>query len=250
MNWPKGVESVIATTIGAAKSIGALLRRFVLRGVRRNVLVLGDSHVRVFEHAIFFLAFPDTRLEVVHSKGGSAIGILNPRSTSGARRMFADALDGGDWDLVMIGLGEVDTAYALWRQAEYHGVPVVKMFERSIAAYLQYLEELRSRYPLVVIGATYPTLGEIPETTDPVLAQRKLVHASQRQRTELALEFNRRIGAWCAEHGVPHLDTATEALGPDGLVRETWKVRRRLDHHYAKGPYARWMVRVLRPILR
>jgi hypothetical protein len=243
--------AAIGSKVWSEAQDGALRLVGGLRGNRRrrSVLVIGDSHVRVFESPRFPLALPGTRFEVVHAKGGSAIGILNPRSTSGARALFDAALARGGWDAVVVCLGEVDTAYTLWRQAEFHRVPVTRMFERSITAYLTFLDGIRAHHRLVVLAAPYPTLGDIAETADPVLAMRALVTVGQRERTDLALEFNRRVGVWCAAQGVPLLDTAEAALGADRLVRADWTVRRRPDHHYARAPFARWLVRALPPVL-
>jgi hypothetical protein len=207
------------------------------------VLVLGDSHVRVFEHWLFLAAMPRTRFEIVYVRGGTAIGILNPKSETGARLRFLDALARGPWDHVIVDLGEVDTASTLWRMAQKGVHPLDRLLDRSVTNYLDFLAEVLATQNLIVLAATLPTLDDAGGIDDPeVFQQRSHVDATQRQRTDLTMEFNRRIAAWCAANGVPHLDTAPDALGPDGLVRPEWTVRDKRDHHYARRPFARWLV--------
>lgn len=246
----RAIVNLVVGKIKALPRAGFMrLRGFADRHARRVVLVIGDSHTRVFEHWLFLVVFPRTRFEIAYVKGGSAIGILNYNSQSGARASFDAALSREPWDHVLVCLGEVDAAYTLWRLAEYHAIPVDGLFERAVTSYMKFLDRIRARFSMAVIAAPYPTVDHIHGSVDEVLAMRAHVHATQRQRTDLTLEFNRRIGEWCTEHGIAQLDTAAEALGPDRFVKESWKVRGRLDHHYVRGRFARWMVRTLRPVL-
>ena len=226
------------------------MRAFADRRARRHVLVLGDSHVRVFEHWQFLAAMPRTRFEIVYVPGATAIGLDNPNSRTRARDRFREALARGPWDRVLIDLGEVDTAAAIWRHHQQSGRRVDRLLDRAVETYTAFLADLCAQHRPIVLAATLPTLGEVLETDPEDLRERLLVAASQRERTDLAIEFNRRIALWCAEHGVPHLDSGEAALGPDRLVRDAWKVRHRRDHHYAQFPFARWLVRALRPLLK
>lgn len=246
----RSVEDVVGKWVRRTARGGfGLVRRFADRHARRRVLVLGDSHVRVFEHWSFLLAMPRTRFDIVYIRGGTAIGILRRDSLTGARKQFDEALAGGEWDRVVVCLGEVDAGFTLWRLAEVRKEDVSRQLDRSVANYLAFLAEVRAGHEPIVLAASLPTLAEATGTDDEVMNLRSLIGATQRQRTDLTLEFNRRIAAWCAEHGVPHLDSTPDALGPDGLVDPRWKVRHRPDHHYARLPFARWLIRALRPHL-
>lgn len=246
----KSVEYVVRKWVKrAADAWFGLLRKLARRHSRRRLLVLGDSHVRVFEHWLFLLALPRTHFVVIHIRGGTAIGIANLGSVSGARERFEEALAAGPWDGVLVCLGEVDTAFTLWERSRTTGRPVPILTDRALTNYLNFLETVRRDHDLIVLAATLPTLTDLGDTDDEDLKLRARVPVDQRARTDLTLEFNRRVAAWCAEHGVPHLDSTPDALGPNGLVDPRWTVRHRPDHHYARLPFARWLIRALRPHL-
>lgn len=228
------------------KRLVGALRAWLHARANRRVLVLGDSHVRVFEHWLFLVGLPRTAFEVVYVPGGTATGMGNRRSVSGAYRRFADRLASGARDLVLLNLGEVDTAYTIWRRADRDGTAVDKMFDGAVRNYIRFIEEVAATHPLVVLSAPLPTLADQAINPDPEVKMRQEVSAPQRERTRLALRFNARIAEFCAEKGIPYLSADAVALGPDGVVRRTWCRRDRPDHHYARLPYAWWLLRALR----
>src|SRR5690606_18106421 len=71
------------------------LRQWLAPSAWRRVLVIGDSHVRVFEHWWFRWAMPLVRFDVVYVPGGTATGLPHPRSATRARTRFDDALARG-----------------------------------------------------------------------------------------------------------------------------------------------------------
>jgi hypothetical protein len=222
------------------------LRSFADRRARRHILVLGDSHVRIFEHWLFLLRMPRTRFEIVHVPGGSVIGILNSKSISGARQRFDAALGAGRFDRVIVGLGEVDIGFALWGYVKYRRLTREEALDLAVGRYLSFLEVVAASHRLVVLGACLPTVDRYLDIDDPLHRQRSAVTADRRERTEVTRIFNDRIAAWCRERGIVHLDSAEAALGPDGLVRPDWIHRDRIDNHYVRGPFARWLVGAMR----
>lgn len=211
-----------------------------------RVLVLGDSHVRVFEHWLFLLGLPRTAFEVLYVAGGTASGVRNLKSITGAYRRFRDGLERGAHDLVLVNLGEVDTAYTIWRRADRDGTPVDAMLEAAVRNYCAFIDEVAAGHRVAVLSAPLPTLADQAINPDPDVKMRQEVTASQRDRTRLALRFNARIETFCAERGLPYLSSDAAALGPDGLVRRSWCRRGRPDHHYARLPYAWWLLMALR----
>lgn len=76
-----------------------------------TVYCLGDSHIRVFNHPLFKLAFPHLYFEIVAVDGTTASGLQNPHSKTQARTIFYSVLEKLDKPgKVIFNLGEVDCA--------------------------------------------------------------------------------------------------------------------------------------------
>ena len=229
-----------------------LLRAWQARRERRatfSALVLGDSHVRVFEHWWFLWALPRVRWDIVYVAGGTAAGLANRHSVTGARARFLHALQDTPHDAVIVNLGEVDTGYNIWARAARDGVEPRQMMEQAAQRYTAFLDEIAPQHRLIVLGAPLPTLPDAFEPRDDVGAMRQQLPHSLRERTRLTLAFNDLMAAACAARGIVHLDDRAASLGPDGCVRPSWQRRDRADHHYDRARYARWLARALRPHL-
>lgn len=219
-------------------------------GYQVRVLVLGDSHVRVFENVWFALSLPRVRFDIEYVPGATAIGIENRNSITSALLRFTDRLASSHNDWVLLNLGEVDTAYSLWRLVEFRASPISELLDEAIRNYCDFITEVAASHRVAVLSAPLPTLVDQAAPGDETAAVRQHVSASQRERTELALEFNSRVRAFCEAHDVPYLDSSAQALGPDGLVKQSWRHRRRFNHHYARAPYARCLARQLKALFR
>lgn len=219
------------------------------RRATQQVLVLGDSHVRVFEHWWFMWAWPRVRWHVVYVAGGSATGLGNPQSLTQARARYEEALQHVPHDLVVINLGEVDTGYTIWARAARHGRDPLPMMAQAVQRYADFIQRVATGHRAVVIGAPLPTLPDDFVPSDEVGTRRKSVSQSLAERTALTLQFNDRIAEACRALGVPHLDDRAHSLGPDGRVHPAWQRTGEPDHHYDRKTYARWLAQALRPHL-
>lgn len=222
------------------------MRKILYRKASVNILVIGDSHVRVFEHWRLLWQFPRTRFNVVYVPGGTAYGVANHASTTRAYSTFMAALSRQKYDLVFVNLGEVDTAYTLWRAAERLEKSVSDLMLFSVRNYCRFLKNIHAEHPVVVLSACLPTLADHADSKDEVSRVRSTVKASQQERTALALDFNARVARFCQRHSIPYLNCDSAALGANGIVREDWVNQNRFDHHYAREPYARWLVEELK----
>ena len=224
------------------------LRRRADARACRTVLVLGDSHVRVFEHWWLLWAWRDVRWHVEYVPGGTATGLYNKKSLSQAHTRFVQALASVECECVILNLGEVDTGHALWAKAARDGSDMQVMLTTAIERYARFIRETAGRHRLIVLSAPLPTVPDGVQAEDEVMTLRSALNRSLRERTALTLEFNRQVAAVCAELAVPYLNDAASSLGADGQVRPSWQ-RRRVDHHYHRLTYARWLSRALRPYL-
>lgn len=214
-----------------------------------QVLVLGDSHVRVFEHWWFMWVLPRVRWHIVYARGGTASGLYNPRSVTQTYAQFMQALKSVPNDLVVLNLGEVDTGYTIWARAKRGNFDPMQAMVHAANNYIRFVGEARRLCQLVVVSAPLPTLSDDFEPADDVLTTRKAVDHSQEDRTALTLAFNDRVAAACAGLGVPYLDDRTASLAPHGLVWPQWQREDGPDHHYNRKIYAKWLARGLKPFL-
>lgn len=215
----------------------------ILRSQARRVLVLGDSHVRVFEHPWFLFRLPFVEFDIEYVPGATAIGIVNLDSASTALARFTKALAHRPHDWVFLNLGEVDTAYSLWRLVDFRGVSIGVLFDDAIRNYCNFIAKIVANHRVAVLSAPLPTLSDPAGPQDETAAVRQQVTATRRERTDLAMAFNERIAIFCREIGVPFLDSSEFALGGDRFVKASWCTRGRYDHHYARFPYARCLAR-------
>jgi hypothetical protein len=216
----------------------------------RRILVLGDSHVRVFEHPWFAFALPQVRFDIEYVPGATAIGIVNRHSTTSALIRFTEVLAASRHDWILVNLGEVDTAYSLWKLVDFRGVALEVLLDEATQNYCAFIADVSARHRLAVLSAPLPTLADQAAPQDDTAQMRRQVNATRRERTELANAFNARIGAFCRANDVPFLDSSRDALGPDGLVKRSWCRWRGFDHHYERWPYARCLTRQLKSLCR
>lgn len=238
---------------GMRRRIELLWRNAVGRfqpGAPLRILVLGDSHVRVFEHPWFAFALPRVSFDIEYVPGATAIGIVNRHSTTSALIRFTEVLARSSYDWVLLNLGEVDTAYSLWKLVDFRGSPLKELLEEAAGNYCAFIADVSERHRVAVLSAPLPTLTDQAAPQDDTAAVRRQVSATRRERTDLATAFNSRIGAFCRAGDVPFLDSSPDALGPDGLVKPSWCRWRGFDHHYERWPYARCLTRQLKELFR
>ena len=219
-----------------------LFRRVLHRNSKLRILVIGDSHTRVFEHPLFLLKMPRVAFEIAYVPGATAYGLLRANSKTQARQKFDTVLATMKADHVLICLGEVDTAFILWKKAEQTGEDVSALLNLSVARYRNYLNLIHEQKPLTVLSAPLPTVPDQSLLADDDLDYRRAIDVSWTARTNLTLEFNRRIQEFCERKGIDYISTDEVALGGENVVKKEWRNKKRLDHHYARYPYAQHLI--------
>jgi hypothetical protein len=126
---------------------------------QNNILVLGDSHVKVFEHWQFLLRLPQIYFNVVSVQGATASGLDNPNSKTQAYKVFTEAIEHKNKKrgAIIICLGEVDTGFIIWYRAQKYNQPVGEIFTQTIEKYISFLSVVASQVEhLIVISAPCP----------------------------------------------------------------------------------------------
>ncbi len=221
--------------------VRASLRR-VLCGVQQvfleEVLILGDSHAKVFRYPMLRFRLWQKYLNVVSVGAATASGLENPNSKTQAFQQFDRALDTTRAKKVVVMLGEVDTGFVIWYRAAKYGVPVADALTKTLTTYQQFLQKIKVRGLLpICISAPLPTIQDDNDWGE-IANQRKSVTATQRERTELTLKFNRKMELFCAAESITYLNLDGESLGEDGLVKAVLLNKNALDHHYDKRVFA------------
>ena len=222
-----------------------MLRGVVGRYAKTRVLVLGDSHMRVFEHPFFIMKMPRVAFDIVYVPGGTAYGLGNPNSATRTRNKFDAALMRSRHDRVLVCLGEVDTAFLLWRKASKEKLEPGAVLKLSVARYCAFLKAVHAQKRLTVLSAPLPTVPDQRELQDADLDYRRAIAVPLKARIRLTLEFNRQVARFCSRNGIDYISSDEAALAGGDVVRTDWLNRKRLDHHYARGPYARHLIQRL-----
>lgn len=210
---------------------------------------MGDSHVDVFFDPWLRQGFKRHFFNIHKVGGATASGLDNPLSRTQACLVFREGLRGSRARHVVVQLGEVDAGIVIWYRAQKHDTPVTVMLERAIETYANFLQEIRGLgFQVICISAPLPTIGDgVPRGE--VAKARQMVKATQKQRSELTLEFNRRMAAKCAELDFSFIDLDPQSMGADGLVKSDLLSRDPADHHYERSIYARLLEPPLRALL-
>ena len=205
---------------------------------RKKVLVLGDSHTAIFSHSSLKKFFEPKYLLLVQTVGGATIsGLSNPNSQTQAMPIFKNSFEAVAPDATIIQLGEVDTGFLLWYQADKYAKSVGDMLTRCIANYTSFIRSYSGKSGTVVLSAPLPTIKDNQDCGDVATARRD-VKSSQRERTELTLHFNQAIKRFCIEHSIYFIDLDPESLGENGLVSDTLLNADPNDHHYNASHYS------------
>ena len=220
------------------------IKNLQLRIAERRVLVVGDSHAKIFRNYRFLFGLPRVHFHISAKGGATASGLATPNSKTQAYQRFRKALDEIPRDLVIVQLGEVDTGYVIWYRAKKYSASVEEMFDLTIKTYTDFLLEIAATDPVLVISAPLPTIADGNDWGE-VADQRKEVVTTQKERTDLTVKFNKRVEEFCKERGMGYLNLDADCMGPDGIVSDYYMNPNPLDHHYHEPRYIKLLCRRL-----
>jgi O-antigen/teichoic acid export membrane protein len=209
-------------------------------GGTRVVECFGDSHVGVFSTLNRKRCMRGWHFRGTIVRGATAFGMANPNSKTNAYKIFSGwlaRLPPNQVTLFM--LGEVDVGYLIWMKAKQTGEDPYNLLEQALSRYFWFLERHASHlHKLVLVSALLPAAGD--DHNDPAMLNlRKGLTASQRERTDLTLEYNRRLRVWAQAKGVYFIDMDEALLDPETrLLRAEYVHKNRVDHHYVQETFS------------
>lgn len=195
---------------------------------------LGDSHVAAFRGLNHKPWIRNLRFRSIPVRGATAYGIGNPNSKTNALKIFEDRLRKIPKNrIVLFMMGEVDVGFLIWLRAEKGGIDPIDCMEDTLHRYTDYLNAVKQKHHrLMLCSIPLPTIPDGMAHGNVANARRE-VTATQRERTAMTLEFNRRLKAWATASGVTFLDLDPYALDQNTmLVRDELLNKNTADHHY------------------
>jgi hypothetical protein len=207
----------------------------------KHLVALGDSHLEALEFAadLNLLNVGSRHFSIV--PGATAVGLRNPNSLTNAIHIFKEALlSQPKHAYVVVHLGEVDCGFVMWWRAQKNGESVEEQFRQSLAAYRQFLVQVRDMgfTRLCVTGASLPTIGDDVNMGE-VANKRSEISVSLQDRTDLTSRYNRALAEIAAELDLRYFDVAEATLDrSSGLVHDFFKNSDPTDHHLDKSKMA------------
>lgn len=111
------------------------------------------------------------------------------------------------------------------------------LLNKALLNYQDLLKVVEQQAEVICISTPLPTIADGQNWGD-IANARKSIMASQLQRTELTLEFNKQMRAYCSNNGHSYISLDKESLGDNGLVKSSLLNPDPKDHHYHKRTYS------------
>jgi hypothetical protein len=198
------------------------------------VYYLGDSHVRYFKKVAKIGLLAPHELSGVEVGGATAVGMRNPNAKTNALGRYRKWItDKPREAIVVFHLGEVDCGYVIWYRADKYDEPIELQMNNSIDAYFEFIDELQGMgfRRIVITGATLPTITDDDQTGE-VVVKRSAITATQKERTDLTIQYNAALKREAQRRGLPYIDIDEDVLDPvTGVVRERMRNPNPEDHH-------------------
>ena len=212
-----------------------------------EILVLGDSHLRVFRRKSMKKHLKGSFFHVVTVGGATLTGLDNPESKTRARARLLEGLTKSRASVALVQMGEVDAGFVIWHRAEkYNREPSVMLME-AVSNYQDFLLQVRRQMAVVCISAPLPTIGDGIEWGEIAHARRE-IKASQDSRTKLTLELNRLMEEFCRHNDIDYLSLDEISMGEGGLVTDALLNSDPSNHHYDPQAYEEVLIHGLRKI--
>jgi len=119
------------------------------------------------------------------------------------------------------------------------------MLNKAIKNYQKLIIDVSKKSRVICISTPLPTIHDGNSCGD-VANARNDVNATQLQRTELTLRFNKEMQKFCESNGYVYLSFDEESVGENGLVNPCLLNSDPNDHHYDMEKYADMIISKLK----
>jgi len=204
---------------------------------RQTVLhCIGDSHVQNFKYLASEYLLPRTSLRFCIVQGATNMGLANPHSQTQAMPIYMEYINKVSiTDRAVFCLGEVDCGFVIWYRADKHGTSIREQFELSLTNYFglidKYLEKVQQAN-LIICSTPLPTIPDHMLVKGEVANKRLSIRATQKERTDLTIEYNERLNDFCNKRGLHYLDLQHKTLDQlTGVVSVDYLNNDPQNHH-------------------
>jgi hypothetical protein len=197
---------------------------------------IGDSHIQNFEFLFREYLLPRTDMRFCIVQGATNMGLANPHSQTQAMPIFKGYLSKiARDDRVIFCLGEVDCGFVIWLRADKRETSVQEQLELSLTNYFGLIEaylKIISPSNVIVCSVSLPTIPDHQLIAGDVANKRLAIRATQKQRTDLTIQYNNRLSKFCGEQGIHYMDLQQKTLNQQtGVVSGDFLNLNPLDHH-------------------
>lgn len=220
----------------------------IRRLLHEEILVIGDSHCAVFRNSYIRKRFSGLFFNCRIVQGATVSGLDNPNSKTRALPIFRESIKKFGGSTILTLIGEVDTGFVIWYRAKKHSEPVENSFNAAVHNYKIFLASCRKSHAVICISAPLPTIRDDDDWGD-VANLRREIAASQYERTQLTLRFNKEMGDFCHTNDIGFIDLDRDSLATNGLVYEHLLNKNKTDHHYDQDSYAKLLAPGLKKAL-
>ena len=211
---------------------------------KETINVFGDSHTFVFNQINETFPYSRFYFNVLTVHGATAQGMVNPNSQTNALEIFYAKIDEitNKNEKIIFLLGEVDTGFVIWYRAMKYNETVEFQMERSITNYFNFLIKLNGIgfTSIYVMSAPLPTIKDSQEWSNVTNLRREITN-SQEERTELTLQYNKRLQEECLKNGFTFIGFDGALLDQKtGIIKPIYlNDAEKYNHHLKHAPYGK-----------
>ncbi len=194
--------------------------------------VIGDSHVMGFEALETY--FPRYKISMCCVQGATASGLQNPHSTTLAGPIINEYVEKNvkPKDAVLVHLGEVDCGFLMWVRAERNGISIEDQTELTLSNYFSLLSKIGEITTDVFVLSIVPQTIKDGSFIENVANLRGHISATQKERTALSIQMNRRLHGFAGQHNLRFIDLDSELIDQvTGVVKDFYLNENAADHH-------------------
>jgi len=176
---------------------------------RTNLYCLGDSHTEVFEYIKSNFLFSSFCIKTIIVQGATVSGFSNPNSKTQSMFKFENHINNciTPNDVILFELGEVDCGFVLWYKSQIGSCSINFSLNKAISNYEKLIDNAINKVgkKVIIMSAILPTIADGVNFGN-IANKRSKIKATQSERTELTLRFNREMEIIASKKGVLYLN--------------------------------------------